>query len=304
MSGLNYLHLEYFWSVVRYGSVAEASRRLGVGLSTISAQIKKLERRLGGPLLVKSGRGVEPTELGRHVYSYADEIFAIGGDLQASLLSGETTRRVTFKVGLADGVPKLIAYHLLAPSLGVDGDLCLQVIEEEPSKLFAQLALHQLDLVIADQPLPSSSSIRAYSHALGESHVGLFAEPALASRLAADFPQSLDGAPLLLPDRSSSLCVDFSLWCEDRSLRPRVVGHLADSALAMTFASAGHGAVLAPLAVRSQIERSGLQFLGACEGLRVRYHAVSVERRLRHPAVLAVCRGARLMLDEDLGEQG
>jgi LysR family transcriptional regulator, transcriptional activator of nhaA len=301
MSDLNYLHLQYFWAVARSGSVAAASKQLGVGMSTISAQIKKLERSLGGALFNKAGRGLELTELGKQTVGYADEIFAIGSDLVAAVRNQQPVQRMRFRVGVADAVPKLIAYNLLAPALQVDARLCLEVIEEDTDKLCAQLALHELDLVIADRTLPAAHTIRAYNHRLGESRIAFFAAPALAQRLSRQFPQSLDGEPLILPDRTTALCTELEIWLQTRQIRPRLVAHLADSALAKVFAAEGHGVIAAPMAVRTHLaENFGLRLLGPCEGMVVRYYAISIERRIRHPAVLAISRAARISFEDDL----
>ncbi|MFW5846121.1 MAG: transcriptional activator NhaR [Planctomycetota bacterium] len=302
MSQLNYLHLHYFWMVAREGSIAQASQKLFIGMPTISAQIKKLEMSLGAALFRRSGRNLVLTDLGRHVFSYADEIFTLGDDLLASLRGAAPDRPLPFVVGIANVVPKLIAYRLLEPALSLDEPLELVCLEDEPPRLLADLALHKLDLVITDAPLPPHTNVKAYNHALGESHIGIFAREDLATQLRSGFPRSLDQTPFLMPSAATSMARGLHAWFEDLDIRPRIVGRFENSSLLKVFAGAGHGAFAAPLAVRKHLqEQYGTVLLEAVPGIAEHFYAISVERRIKHPAVAAISSAARIALDDDLG---
>ena len=293
---LNYHHLRYFWAVAREGSVARASERLHLAMPTISGQVKQLERSLGGSLFRRVGRNLELTDLGRHVQGFAEEIFGLGDDLLASLQGEDTGRSMPFTVGVANVVPKLIAYQLMEPALHLAG-VELVVYEDEPDRLLADLAIHRLDLVISDSPIPPHVDVRAYNHELGASRVGIFAVPRLARKLRRRFPRSLDGAPFLAPTEKSVMSRELARWFERLELRPRIVGRFENSALLKVFAAQGHGAFAAPLSVADHLrDQFGAVQVGEAEGVIDRYVAISVERRIKHPAVAAISEAARSIL--------
>lgn len=288
---LNYHHLLYFHAAAKEGSVTAAARRLRLAQPTLSGQIKLLEDTLGEPLFERRGRRLELTATGRVVFHYADEIFGLGQELLQAVRGRPTGRSPRFAVGVADTLPKLVVARLLTPAL--EGAR-VEVRDGDVPTLLAELGAHRLDLVLSDAPLPSGAGIKAYSHALGESPVGLFAAPALAERLRPGFPASLDGAPLLLPGAGTSLRRALDEWLDRLGVVPRVVAEVADSALMKAFAQAGAGAVAAPLVVADQVRSAfGVEPLGGADGVTERFWALSPERRIRHPAVGAVVSGAR-----------
>lgn len=294
---LNFNHLRYFWAVARDGSVAAASERLHMAMPTISGQIKKLEQALGGSLFSRSGRGLELTDLGRHVFAYAEEIFDLGEDLVTSLTSADGARPRMFTVGVANVVPKLVACALLEPALAMDPPIELVVLEDEPDHLLAKLAIQKLDLVIADAPIPPHVNVRAYNHELGSSGVGIFARQDLAERLRQDFPASLDGAPILMPTVKTVLAGALERWFQQQGIQPRIIGRFENSSLMKVFASRGHGCFAAPLATTDSLAaQHDAVPVGPIEGLVDRYYAISVERRIRHPAIAAISDAARQVL--------
>lgn len=294
MTWLNYHHLLYFWTVVREGGVSRAGERLHLSPSAISTQIKQLERTFGEPLLRKAGRRVEPTETGRVVLGYAEEIFGLGREL-VDVVKGRAPQRVArLRIGVADVVPKLVARELIRPALRQPEELRLVVREDDPEALHAQLAAHELDVVLSDAPLPDGTRLKAYSHLLGESEVTLLAEKKLAERLRARFPRSLDGAPFLLPSPRTALRRGIDAWLDERELTPRVVGEFDDSALLKVFGQDGLGVFAVPSAIEADVRRQHeVHLVGRMSGLRERYYAISPERRIRHPAVLTLTREAR-----------
>ncbi len=294
MPTLNYKHLLYFWTVAREGSIAAACKQLHVTQPAISAQLRKLERQLGEPLFAKSGRGLVLTEAGRTALQYAEEIFSLGRELTETLRGRPTGKPIRLTVGVTDAFPKLVAYRLLAPALRLEQPVHLVLHDDRPERLFAELSIAELDLVLADAPLPPTAPIRAYNHLLGECGVTFFGTPALAEKYAPGFPASLDGAPFLLPTEGTTLRRSLTQWFEQVDVHPRVVAEVGDSALLKTFGQAGMAIFAAPTAVESEIRRQyRVDALGQVEEIRERFYAISVERRLKHPAVVAISQTAR-----------
>ena len=294
MEWLNYHHLLYFWAAARAGSVTRASQELNLTQPTLSGQIRTLERRLGHPLFSRQGRRLVLTEAGELVFRYADEIFGLGRELLETVRGRPTGQALQFRVGVVDAVPKAVAYRLLVPALECGGDVKLVAVEGKLSSLIGELALHRLDLVLSDAPLPAGSAVRAFSHLLGESGVDFFGAAALARRFRPGFPGSLDGAPVLLPTEGTSLRDALQGWFERRGLKPKVVGEFEDGALLKAFGQSGRGLFPAPSAIRSEIRRQfDVQSLGRVPEVTERFFALSAERRLRHPAVVALSESAR-----------
>ncbi|MDX2008565.1 MAG: transcriptional activator NhaR [Myxococcaceae bacterium] len=294
MAWLNYHHLLYFWTVARTGTIANASRELHLSQPTISTQLKTLEDALGQKLFQRAGRRLVLTDVGRTAYRYADEIFRLGRELQESITRGPMSRQVRFAVGVADVVPKLVAERLLEPAFTAVPDLQLEVHEGGLNSLLARLALHELDVVLSDSPAPNDVKVRAFSHKLGESGLSFFAKGTQATALKKNFPQTLDTAPMLLPQSGSSSRISLDQWFEKKGVRPRVVGEFDDSALMKVFGASGRGVFASPTTIEAEVIRQfEMQVVGRTEEITQAYYAISVERRLRHPAVVAVAESAR-----------
>ena len=290
---LNYKQLHHFWAVARAGGIVRAAERSGLAPQTLSGQIATLETDLGVSLFKRQGRGLVLTETGRMVLDYAEEIFRLGSELEEALQSRATGRAVPFRVGIADVVPKAIAWLLLAPSMDLPEPMRIVCREGKFDALLGELAIHKLDVVLADSPLPPNMDVRGYSHALGESTIGFYAAPALAARLNGPFPARLDGAPLLLPGTEASVRGPLLRWFEAAGLRPRIVGEFDDGALMRAFAEAGAGILPSASMVGEQLCRqAGMIHLGDADGVTETYYAISVERRLTHPAVRAISEAA------------
>jgi LysR family transcriptional activator of nhaA len=294
---LNYKHLRYFWTVAKAGGIARACERLHLTPQTVSGQLSAFERTLGHKLFARAGRRLELTEAGRMVLGYADEIFTVGAELEGALRNEGGGLPLLFRVGVADSVSKSVAYRLLEPAVGLTEPLRLVCREGKLASLMADLAIHRLDIVIADGPMPAGLSIRGFNHLLGECGLTFFATPALARRHRARFPQCLDGAPLLLPGEEAAVRPGLMRWLEAGGLRPRVVGEFDDGALTEAFGKAGIGIFAAPSAIAAEVRRQyGVVALGRTEAVTERFYAISVERRLSHPAVLAISSAARTKL--------
>jgi LysR family transcriptional activator of nhaA len=294
VSDLNFHHLRYFWMVAREGSITRAAQRLGISQPTITTQIHQLETRLGERLFVRSGRRLALTDVGRMAYRYAERIFGLGRELVENLEGRTPDRPVTLTVGIAKVVPKLIAFRLLEPALHLPEPVVVQCHEASAERLLADLATHELDLVLADSPVPSNVSIRAFAHVLGECGVGIFGTPAMALKVRRAFPDSLDRAPFLVPSQNTALRRSLDAWFDQRNLRPQIVGEFDDSALLKVFGEAGSGLFAAPLAIADDVRRRyGVQQVGELEGIRERFYAITVERRLANPAVIAISDSAR-----------
>ena len=291
---INYRQLHYFWSVAKFGGVTRAAEQLHLTPQTLSGQISQLEGNLGISLFRRTGRRMELTDAGRMALTYADEIFHIGSEMEEALRDSHKERPFLFRVGIVDVVPKSIAYQLLAPTLAMQEPVHLVCREAPLDRLLAEMAIHRLDMVLADRPMPPGMDVKGYSHPLIECDVAFFAAPNLAAELAGRFPENLDGAPLLIPGEDSALRVPLMRWLDRHSLHPRIVGEFDDSALMKAFGKAGAGIFPAPAATSEETElQYGVINLGISHELRERFFAISVERRLTHPAVRAVSEGAQ-----------
>ena len=294
---INYRHLHYFWMVAKEGSIARAGERLHLTPQTISGQLGVLEDNLGEPLFVRVGRNLELTETGRLVLDYADEIFSLGSELEEMLRGLPEGRPLVFRVGVVDVVPKSITYRLLAPALKLAEAVRIQCREGSVESLLAELAVHRVDLVIADGPIPPGVNVRGFNHPLGECGVTFFATPPLARRYGRDFPASLDGAPLLLPGEGSLVRRRLSQWMDGLRIHPRIVGEFDDSALMKAFGQSGAGVFVAPTPIAAEVESQyGVTALGHTDEVREQYYAISVERKISHPAVAAITQTARQWL--------
>jgi LysR family transcriptional activator of nhaA len=294
MERLNYHHLFYFWMAAREGSVARAAALLRLAQPTLSGQIRALDGALGEKLFERAGRGLRLTEMGRVVYRYADEIFALGRELAESVKGQPTGRPLRLAVGVADALPKLVAYRLLEPALGLAQPVRMVVHEQSTERLLAALALHELDVVLTDRVAPPGVSVRAFNHLLGDCGTTLFAAPKLAAKYRRHAPRALDGAPFLLPGETSTLRRALEQWFEEQRIRPRIVGEFDDSTLIEVFGQAGKGIFAAPSIIESSVRKQyGVTIVRRLERVRERFYAVSAERRLKHPAVIAVTESAR-----------
>ncbi len=291
---INYRHLHYFVSVARSGGVTRAAERLHLTPQTLSGQLSRFEERLGVALFRRVGRRLELTETGKLALSYAEEIFQTGAELEDLLKNGSDARFITFRVGIADVVPKFVSHRLLAPVLELPAAVRLICHEDRLERLLADLAIHRLDMVLADRPMPPGTEIKGYSHPLGESGVAFMAAPTLAARLKGGFPACLDGAPLLLPGRDSTLHGTLPRWLQRQGMRVRIVGEFDDSALMKAFGEAGAGVFPTPAASVPEVTAHyQVAKLGETEEIRERFFLISAERRLTHPAARAVSENAR-----------
>jgi len=291
---LNYHHLLYFWMVAREGSVVRAASQLRLAQPTLSAQVHALEGALNEKLFERAGRGLRLTEMGRVVFRYADEIFALGRDLTESLKGQPTGRPLRLRVGVSDGIPKLVAYRLIEPALALKQPVRLVVHEQSTERLLAALVLHELDVVLTDRLAPPSVSVRAFNHLLGACGATLFAAPKLAAKYRRRFPRSLEGAPFLLPGESSTLRRALEQWFEKHKIRPLIVGEFDDSTLIKVFGQAGAGVFAAPSIIESSVRKQyGVASIGHLDRVRERFYAISAERRLKHPGIIAITESAR-----------
>jgi LysR family transcriptional activator of nhaA len=294
---LNYHHLLYFYTVAREGSVTRASRVLRLAQPTLSGQIRKLEEALDEKLFVRQGRNLVLSDVGRVVYRYAEEIFALGQEMTDALRGRPGGRPLRLVVGIADVVPKLVTHRLLEIALRLATPVQLVMREGKTEDLLAALARQSFDLVISDAPIGPLVKVRAFNHPLGECGVAFFATPALAERYRKGFPRSLDAAPMLLPTDNTVLRRSLEQWFESIDVRPRVVAEIEDSALLKVFGQHGSGIFPAPEVMAGEVRRlHGVRSLGRTDAVRERFYAITVERRITHPAVVAITDAARARL--------
>ena len=294
MDWLNYHHLLYFWTVVRKGGLAPAAEDLSLSPSTLSVQIRRLEQSLCEKLLQRSGRRLVLTEMGALVYGYAEDIFSLGREMQEAVKGRPTGRPLRLVVGVADVLPKMVAHRIIETALRLPERVRVVCREASPEQLIAALASQSLDIVLTDTPVGPGMKVKAYNHLLGESGVTFVAVPTLAAACRRGFPRSLEGQPMLLPTENMAIRRSLDQWLEAQRIRPRVVGEFEDDALLREFGTSGHGVFVVPTVVeRSILRQFRLRRVGRVEGVRARVYAVSVERRIKHPAVAAICDAAR-----------
>lgn len=294
MEWLNYHHLLYFWTAARTGSIARASKELLLAPPTISAQISRLEENLGEKLFERVGRRLVLTEMGRVVFRYAGEIFSLGRELTDTLKGRPTGHPLKLVIGIADIFPKGIACRLIEPALHLERPVRVICREDPPDRLLALLALQELDLVLTDAPIAPGIKVRAFSHLLGESGVTFVSSRKLARIYSEGFPRSLDGAPMLLPTDNTALRQELDRWFEAHDVHPKVVGEFEDDALLTEFGRTGLGIFPSlSVLVRHRRRMRDLYRVGSTEEARARIYAISIERKLKHPAVVAICETAR-----------
>ena len=297
MPQLNLKHLRYFWVVASEGSITRASKILHLTPQTISGQLRMLEESIGNRLFQKSGRNLVLSDTGQTVFSYADEMFSLETELQDILEGRPNTQNLKFNVGVAMVVPKLIAYRVLEPVTNMQESVKLVCHEAPLVDLLADLSIHKLDLVLADAPISPTLNVKAYNHLLGESGISFFARSEDAKRYRRRFPESLEGAPMLMPTSTSSLRRSLDQWLEDRSIKPDIVAEFEDRALMKAFGEAGTGVFTSPTAVEDDVvAKYGVKVFGQTDELKERFYAISAERRIKHPAVAAIAEAAKEIL--------
>lgn len=295
MEWLNYHHLLYFWVVAKEGSLARASQELRLAHPTLSSQIHRLEEALGQQLFTRQGRHLVLTEVGRVAFRYADEIFSLGREFLDTVKGRASGRPLRLVVGVADVLPKSMVHRMLEPAFRLAEPVRVICREDRSTEAFlGELAVHAVDVVLSDAPAGPGTAVRAFNHLLGESGTTFYAAPQLAEACRRGFPRSLDGVPFLLPGGNAMLRRPLEQWFAAQDIRPQVVGELDDPALVQVLGEAGLGVFATPSVVEEDVrQRYQVQLVGRAEALQQRFYAISVERQIRHPAVLAICEAAR-----------
>jgi len=297
MEWLNYHHLFYFWTVMHEGSITAASRKLNLAQSTISAQLSRLEISLGVKLTKRVGRNLEPTDAGKLVLQYADKIFLLGREMMESLRRQPVSGPLSLKVGIVDVVPKLVAQKLLKPTTTLPEQIRLSCYEGKNESLLAELAMHNLDVVLTDTPIRSGLSIKAFNHLLGKCGISFFGAKNLVEKLSGEFPYNLDNMPMLMPMVMSSLRGMLDQWFEKIGIQPIIVGEFDDSALLKVFGQAGKGIFASPTIIEQEVEKQyQVQRIGRTNDVREKFYAISVERIIKHPGVAAISEAAKKKL--------
>lgn len=291
---LNYRQLHYFWVVAKTGSIVRACEQLNLTPQTISGQISLLEQTYGIELFRRVGRQLELTEAGRRTLPYAEQMFQLGGELEAMLRAQPNEQQILFRVGVADVVPKSIVYRLIAPTMELSEPLRITCREDKLERLLADLAIQRLDLVISDSPMPSHLDIKGYSQKLGECGISFFATRALADSYGKDFPHGLHGAPLLIPGQETVVRSRLLRWFAEQQIQPRIIGEFDDSALMQAFGQSGSGIFIGPSVIADEVKRQyGVELIGQTDAVTESFYAISVERKVKHPGIVAITEGAR-----------
>ena len=291
---LNYRHLYYFWVVTKAGGFARAAERLDMAVQTISAQVRELEKSLGHQLLKPAGRGVAMTEAGHAAFARAEEIFQLGELIAEEVREASSGKTVRLAVGMSDGLSKLAAHALLAPVLN-EPSLRLVCHEGELEQLTGELAMHQLDIVLAGQPAPPNPNLRLVSERLVESPIDWYGPSAMVGKSEVTrFPETLARVPILLPTAHSALRTKLDRWFEAQGIRPTIAGEFEDSALMAVFASRGLGVFpVSRLGAGDVGFMRGLRLLGSSPDLIEEIHAIRSRRGQHHPLVQRIIASAR-----------
>ena len=294
MEWLNYHHLLYFWTVMREGSVTAACKKLRLSPSTVSTQVGKLEETLGGKLFRRVGRDLEPTDLGRVIFRYANDIFSLGREMMDTVRGRASIGPRLLRAGIVNVLPKLIACKLLEPALRIPERVHLICHEDKEERLLAELAMHDLDLVLSDSPVRKGLSIKVYNHLLGECGITFFASKKLPGQFQKGFPESLDAAPMLLPLDMTTLREGLERWFESLHLKPLIAAEFEDSALMKEFGQNGYGIFPVPSVIEKEVQcQYDVGIVGRTDAVRERFYAISYERIIKHPAVTAITKTAR-----------
>lgn len=265
--------------------MARAAERLGMAVQTVSTQVRELERSLGYALLKPAGRGVVLTDAGLAAMRQAEQIFQLGEQLPAVVRDAVGMPTMRLIVGIADELPELAVRSLMQPVMQ-EPHLRLLCLVDEFEDLLADLALHRLDVVLADRAAPPNPNLKVYSHSLGSSPLAWYAPASLFAAARQDFPQSLAKVPVLLPTAHAAVRARLDQWFERESIKPHVIGEFEDSALLKTFGAAGMGVfpmaslVHEDLTIRYEVKR-----LGDCEGVEEHFFAIGASRKVLHPLV-------------------
>ena len=279
-----------------------SSEFLNVTPQTISGQLKLLERGLGVKLFRKTGRNLALTEEGQKALGYSEKMFQLEAELEMALLGPPGNLTSLFRVGVVDAIPKLIVYQMIEPVLNSTDPLRLVCREGDVATLLADLAVHKLDLVLTDCPVPPTLRLDLFSHPLGECGMVFFGVKDLADRFRKGFPGSLTGAPILMQSKESSLHSDLTRWFQAHRIFPSIKAEIEDSALLKVFGEKGLGIFNAPSVIEHEVIRQyGVMTVGRAEDLRVRFYAVSAERELQHRGVTAITDHFRSLLSRDEG---
>lgn len=294
MERINYQHLFYFWNVAKEESVTRACEKLHLAQPTISGQLGVFEQAIGEKLFYKNGRKLMLTDTGRVVFNYADEIFSLGRELTNTLKGRPTGRALRLTVGVADALPKLVVYRLIEPAFRLPEPVQILCYEDKAERLLTEISLQGIDLVLSDAPLAPTNNTKAFSHLLGSCSVTVFGSASLAAIYRPDFPRSLTGAPFLLPTGNTALRRSLDQWFDSENITPKIQAEIEDSALVKTFGSGGAGLFVAPATVETEIQQQyNVEVVGRIEAVQERFYAITVRRKMQHPAVAAILDNAR-----------
>lgn len=297
MRWLNYQHFFYFWRVAKLGSVTIASQELRLAQPTISAQLKSFEETLGEKLFLREGRNLKLTEVGKIAFKYADEVFNTCSEFMQVLDGKGPTKAQPLKIGISDVIPKVIAYRIVESSFDDPSSGKISIYEDKTERLLAELAISEVDLVIADSPVPPSVKVKAYNHFLGECKVSFVASPEIAKKYKKNFPRSLNSAPLLLPTHEAAIRRDIDKWIDNLGISPRLIGEFQDSALMKIAGREGKGIIPVPSVVLKEVKREfHLELVGETEIVKERFFLISVEKRLKNPLVKSIVENAQKLL--------
>jgi LysR family transcriptional activator of nhaA len=299
LNRVNFHHLYYFWVVAKSGSIRRASEQLMLAPPTVSRQIRELESKLNAKLILRTNQNIALTREGEYVHHVCDELFGLARELVDGLASDLHTKPLRLKVGVAGVIPKLLVYKVLEPALHLRDPVQIICMEGAPSKLIADLSNQALDMVLTDSPIGLYSNVRSYCHLIAESPIVACATAEMAERYRSGFPQSLSGAPILLPSANSALRTSLDQHFFENGIEPEVRGEFEDSTVVKVFGEAGLGIFFVPAMIQKEVQRNyRCEVIGQLDNVDSKFYAVAPHRRIRNPATMAVIESARLSMKE------
>lgn len=286
MNKINYHHLLYFYTIAQEGSITKAAQKLHLTPQTISGQLSAFEHYLDIQLFNRRGKRLQLNETGQLVFSYAEDIFSLGNELQQLLKNNQTDKQVAVTVGVTDVIPKVLAFDLLTVLFNLKEDIKLICREGEFDILMKELALSKIDLILSDRPITPGTAIKAYTHLLGETGLTFYSDKRTAKQLSKNFPLSLDKAPFLISGDKSNQKINLMTWFEELRITPKIVAEFDDSALMKYFGQSGRGIFCTPSSIEEHIVKHyNVGVIGSTENVKERYYIISPERKIKHPGV-------------------
>lgn len=265
---LNYNHLYYFHVAATEGTLAAAATKLGVKQSTISEQLRALERSLGQRLFDRSTGGLRLTQAGQTAYERTTAMFLESDRLLQALGTEQGAPPRSLRVGTSSAVARTTSTDFLLPLFAID-DCMPTITTGETLDLLRQLRANDLDLVLCESE-PPDATVQGLQCSVVD-HTPLVAIAGVSANPGPDWQD----VGLVQYRFGSTLHLEVEAFLEARNLRPRVVGQADDPFLLVEAAARGGYVVVVPRSVaRDAVLAGRVRVLAQIESGRAGVHAV------------------------------